>query len=105
MRKTLVALSLAAGFLASTAFASPGTTPREVVQGTVTRIVAILSERPKADRAPRGELVEKRRAEMRRVASDIFDCEEMARRALGRHWTARTRQEQTEFIDLFTELL
>jgi phospholipid transport system substrate-binding protein len=46
-----------------------------------------------------------RRAAVRRVAIEVFDVEETARRALGRHWQARTPEERREFVDLFAELL
>lgn len=97
--------ALAAWFLVAAAVAGQATPPREVVQATVTRIVTVLREQPDGDRMARTEFIEKRRAEMRRIAVDVFDFEEMARRALGRYWTARTRAEQTEFVDLFTDLL
>lgn len=97
--------AFAAWFLVAAAFAGSGPAPREVVQATVTRIIAVLQEQPDVERMPRGDYLEKRRAEMRRIATEIFDFEEMARRALGRHWTARTRAEQTEFVDLFTDVL
>jgi phospholipid transport system substrate-binding protein len=42
---------------------------------------------------------------VRKVAIQVFDVEETARRALGRHWQARTPEERREFVDLFAELL
>jgi phospholipid transport system substrate-binding protein len=45
------------------------------------------------------------RAEIRTVAEDIFDFQEMSRRALGPHWNGRTPQERREFVPLFTDLL
>jgi phospholipid transport system substrate-binding protein len=95
---------LAAWFLVAVAAAAPGT-PREVVQSAVTRVLAVVVEHSDAERSPRADVVEKRRREMRKIASEIFDFEEMARRALSIHWAARTKAEQTEFTELFTELL
>ena len=101
--------ALAAWFLIAAATASPAVTPRDVVQGAVARVISTLedakpgqpgevltSTRPNADRV---------RAEIRRIATDLFDFEEIARRALSRHWAGRTRAEQAEFTGLFTELL
>jgi phospholipid transport system substrate-binding protein len=48
--------------------------------------------------------VERRHA-VRRVAIEIFDVQETARRALGRHWQARSPAERQEFVDLFADLL
>ena len=46
-----------------------------------------------------------RRTAVRKIANDIFDFNETARRSLGRHWQARTPAEQTEFVELFSDLL
>ena len=40
-----------------------------------------------------------------RLVRILFDVEEAARRALGRHWQARTPAERGEFVQLFTDLL
>lgn len=97
--------ALATWFLVAVAAASAAS-PRDFVQGTVTRVLAVVAaEGSDTERGARAESVEKRRAEMRRLASEIFDFEEMARRALSRHWAARSRAEQAEFVDLFTDLL
>ena len=94
---------LAAWLLVATAIAgTPG--PRDTVQTAVTRVVAVLHDDFEAthlDR-PRNEM---RRAEIRRIASELFDFDEMARRTLSRHWNGRTSDEQTEFVKLFTDIL
>jgi phospholipid transport system substrate-binding protein len=46
-----------------------------------------------------------RRAAVRKIAADVFDVQETARRALGPHWQQRTPQERQEFVQLFAELL
>ena len=46
-----------------------------------------------------------RRAAVRKVAIEIFDVQETAKRALGRHWQARTPAEREEFVQLFADLL
>src|SRR3989454_189744 len=46
-----------------------------------------------------------RRAALRGIANDAFDFEEMTKRALARHWHARTPVEQKEFVQLFADLL
>lgn len=50
-------------------------------------------------------LQEDRRAAVRRIAHEAFDVQETARRALGRHWQARTPAERAEFVQLFAELM
>jgi phospholipid transport system substrate-binding protein len=46
-----------------------------------------------------------RRVAMRAIANDIFDFTETAKRALGRHWAARTPAEREQFVQLFADLL
>jgi phospholipid transport system substrate-binding protein len=98
MGKALAAWLLVAGAVAATP------SPTDVVQTAVTRVIAVLQddfEGAHLDR-PRTEM---RRAEIRRIASDLFDFDEMARRTLTRHWAGRTGQEQAEFVRLFTAIL
>lgn len=83
--------------------------PRELIQTAVTRVIAVLREeqasRREATRAALQAAQERARSEIRRTATDLFDFEEVSRRALGRHWAGRTRGEQLQFIGLFTDLL
>jgi phospholipid transport system substrate-binding protein len=46
-----------------------------------------------------------RRQAVRRIAEEIFDFNETAKRSLGRHWQPRTAAEQQEFVGLFSDLL
>lgn len=46
-----------------------------------------------------------RRTAVRRIANEIFDFGETARRSLGRHWQPRTPAERDEFVLLFSDLL
>src|SRR5262245_32270953 len=98
MGKAVAAWLMVAGAMAATS------SPRDIVQTAVTRVVAVLQDDfrgAQLDR-PREEM---RRGEIRRIASDLFDFDEMARRTLTRHWNARTPDERAEFVRLFTDLL
>ena len=100
--------SFAALMLFASVITAPASAPREVVQSAVARVIAVIDgvEPDRSDRAERGvPNTERARAEIRRIANDLFDFDEMAKRTLSRHWTARTRAEQTEFVSLFTDLL
>lgn len=44
-------------------------------------------------------------AEIQRAAQDLFDFNEMARRALGQHWQTLSAQERNEFVQGFTGIL
>jgi phospholipid transport system substrate-binding protein len=46
-----------------------------------------------------------RRATIRRIANETFDFNEMSKRALARHWQARSAGEREEFVKLFADLL
>lgn len=46
-----------------------------------------------------------RRLAIRTIANGVFDFEEMTKRALARHWQARTPEERQEIIGLFGDLL
>jgi phospholipid transport system substrate-binding protein len=46
-----------------------------------------------------------RRAAVRKIAEDIFDFPETAKRSLARHWQPRTPAERDEFVQLFADLL
>jgi phospholipid transport system substrate-binding protein len=67
----------------------------------VNRVLKILED-PELKKESR---IRDRRAAIRQVANDIFDFTEITRRSLGRHWQARTPQEQEEFVGLFGGLL
>ena len=46
-----------------------------------------------------------KREAVRKVAEQIFDVNETARRALGPHWRTRNPAEREEFVQLFADLL
>src|SRR5437899_10392871 len=71
--------------------------PTDQLRSRVDRVSNVLE-----DPAFRGEAkAALRRAEIRRIADDIFDFGEMAKRSLGRHWEERTAAERNEFVGLF----
>jgi phospholipid transport system substrate-binding protein len=96
-----------AWLLVASAVAAPVAGPREVVQAAVGRVVtAIQRTALDADSVQaQRQALQQRRLEVRRVAAELFDFDEIARRALSRHWTSRSAEEQAEFIRLFTDLL
>ncbi|HEY3305490.1 MAG TPA: ABC transporter substrate-binding protein [Candidatus Binatia bacterium] len=46
-----------------------------------------------------------RQSQLRQTLGRRFDFAEMAKRSLGSHWQGRTKQERTEFVKLFTDVL
>jgi phospholipid transport system substrate-binding protein len=97
-----------AWLLVASAVAAPTMGPREIVQAAVSGVVLAIQRADIESSAPaqRSRLArEQRRLEVRRIAADLFDFDEISRRALSRHWTARGPEEQAEFVRLFTDLL
>jgi phospholipid transport system substrate-binding protein len=92
------ALGLAGLAAAGPAHAGP---PTEQLRTHVDRVLKVLEDPALRAEAKTAE----RRAAIRRIATEIFDFGETARRALGRHWQARTPAEREEFVGLFTNLL
>jgi phospholipid transport system substrate-binding protein len=89
----LLALGAVAG-----AAAGPAT---DQLRPQIDQVIATIE-----DPALHSELrIAERRQAIRVITDGIFDWTEMARRALGRHWDARTATEQTEFVALFRDLL
>jgi phospholipid transport system substrate-binding protein len=73
--------------------------PTDQLKQRIDEVVQVL-EGP----APAGK-ADERRAAVRKIAEDVFDYPDTARRALGVHWNARTPQEREEFVRLFADLL
>jgi phospholipid transport system substrate-binding protein len=73
--------------------------PTETLQRRVDEVIRLLDDPNFKDKPA------ERRERVRKVAEDIFDYPDTARRALGPHWNARTPQEREEFTRLFADLL
>lgn len=71
--------------------------PTDQVRQYTDQVVKIL-ENPELRSADK-------RAAVRKVAIEIFDVNETARRALGPHWQGRSPAERDEFVHLFADLL
>ena len=92
---------LAALLLLSVAPKSWAGPAQDQLKGAIDRVVSTL-ESP----ALKGDnKVAERRAAVRKIADEIFDFGEIARRALGRYWQPLTEPQRTEFVGLFADLL
>jgi phospholipid transport system substrate-binding protein len=99
MIRTLVAAALATTLLAPPA-AWAGA-PTDQLREYTDAIIRILEDPALKGDSRRAE----RRAAVRRIAAEIFEVNETARRALGIHWQGRTPAERQEFVALFADLL
>jgi len=75
--------------------------PTDQLRAQIDRVIKVLED-PELKKANKAK---ERRAAIRKVANDIFDFGETARRSLARHWTQRTAAEREEFVQLFADLL
>jgi phospholipid transport system substrate-binding protein len=75
--------------------------PTTQLRAQIERVLTLLGD--PALKAP--ARAKERRVAMRAIANDIFDFTETAKRALGRHWAARTHAEREQFVQLFADLL
>jgi phospholipid transport system substrate-binding protein len=75
--------------------------PSDQLKTQIDRVLKALED---PDLKKEGRAKE-RRAAVRKIANDIFDFGETARRSLGPHWQARTPAERDEFVQLFSDLL
>lgn len=75
--------------------------PTDQLRDGVDRVFKILKDPELAG----DKQVDQRRAAISKVAGELFDFGEMAKRSLGQHWAQRTLAERGEFVRLFTELI
>jgi phospholipid transport system substrate-binding protein len=75
--------------------------PTDTVRDYTDAVVRVLEDPSLKAEDRRTE----RRAAVRKIAIDVFDVQETARRALGQHWQQRSPQEREEFVQLFADLL
>jgi len=101
MTQTLVfATAVVALVLGGATFAVAGV-PTDTVREYTDAVVRVLEDPALKVDDRRAE----RRAAVRKIAIDIFDVQETARRALGPHWQQRSPEERAEFVQLFADLL
>src|SRR6266446_5555705 len=75
--------------------------PTDQLKAQIDRVLKALED-PELKKEGRAK---ERRVAVRKIANDIFDFGETARRSLGPHWQARTPAERDEFVQLFGDLL
>jgi phospholipid transport system substrate-binding protein len=93
----LASIGLALGFVRPASAGAPTDTLRDYTEA----VQKVLDDPAlKAD-----DRRQERRAAVRKVAIEVFDVQETARRALGPHWQQRTPAEREEFVQLFADLL
>jgi phospholipid transport system substrate-binding protein len=75
--------------------------PTDQLKGAVERVLKTLD-----DPALKGEArLPERRVAVRKIANEIFDFSEIAKRSMARHWQPLSEAQRTEFVGLFADLL
>jgi phospholipid transport system substrate-binding protein len=98
----VVALIVALAVSVSVPAAAGATgSPTEQLKGQIDRVLKTLDD-PELKKDGRAR---ERRQAVRKIADDIFDFSETAKRSLARHWQARSAGERQEFVGLFADLL
>ena len=75
--------------------------PMDQLRADIDRVIKTVED-PELKKESRAR---ERRAAVRKIATEIFDVNEAAKRSLGRHWQARTPAEREEFAQLFADVL
>ena len=101
MRSRVVGMGLAWLLVLAAAGGAWAGAPTDQLRGAIDRVIKTLDNPALKGDSNVGE----RRTAVRKIANDIFDFGEIARRSLGRHWQGRTDKEREEFISLFGDLL
>jgi phospholipid transport system substrate-binding protein len=102
-RSSALVLAVVCGlaFLAGPAGTASAGVPSDQLKTQIERVIKTLED-PELRKDAKAQT---RRAAVRKIAEDIFDFGETAKRSLGRHWAARTPAEREEFTQLFADLL
>jgi len=101
IRRAVLALALALVVSGLAARPAAAGAPSDQLRMQVDRVLKVLED-PEFKKEGKAK---DRRLVVRKIANEIFDFGETARRSLGRHWQARTPAEREEFVQLFSDLL
>jgi len=75
--------------------------PTDQLKGAVERVLKTLDDPTLKGEARLGE----RRVAVRKIANEIFDFSEIAKRSMARHWQLLSEAQKNEFVGLFADLL
>jgi phospholipid transport system substrate-binding protein len=92
--------ALAAGIAVASATVWAGP-PTDQVKGAVDRVLKLVTD----PELKKPQNAEKRRGQIREVARQLFDFEEMSKRAMARHWAPLKPEQKKRFTELFSDLL
>jgi phospholipid transport system substrate-binding protein len=89
------------GLVAAAGAPAAAGVPTDQLRSAVERVLKTLD-----DPALKGEgKVGERRVAVRKIANEIFDFGEIAKRSMARHWQPLSEAQRNEFVGLFADLL
>jgi phospholipid transport system substrate-binding protein len=100
MNKKYVRLMLGLAILLVIPIQAIAATPKETVEAGVNNLLKTLVD-PSFKAKPKDEQI----AIMGTQIEAVFDFKELSRRTLSRSWKKMSREQQTEFVELFKKLL
>jgi len=93
---------LAVGLVAVAAAAPAAAgVPTDQLKGAVERVLKTLDDPSLRGEGKAGD----RRVAVRKIANEIFDFGEIAKRSMARHWQPLSEAQRNEFVGLFADLL
>ena len=96
-----VAMLAVMGLVAAAGAPAAAGVPTDQLRSAVERVLKTLD-----DPALKGEgKVGERRVAVRKIANEIFDFSEIAKRSMARHWQPLSEAQKNEFVGLFADLL
>ena len=73
---------------------------KDTVQAQIDKMLTTMKQPGFKDQPRDAQIVE-----VRKIINEVFDYQELSRRTLGREWKKFSPEQQTEFIDLFSQVL
>jgi phospholipid transport system substrate-binding protein len=99
MRTQCVPLGVVLGLVVLAVSPATAGPPTDQLKQRVDQVIKVLDDPALRDKSA------ERQATIRKIAEDVFDYPDAARRALGVHWNTRTPPEREEFARLFADVL
>ena len=101
VRVNAVMLAAMVALMAIAAAPASAGVPTDQLRGAVERVLKALDDPSLKGQGKLGE----RRVAVRKIANEIFDFSEIAKRSMARHWQPLSEAQRTEFVGLFADLL
>jgi phospholipid transport system substrate-binding protein len=99
--RTTGAMLAVMGLVAAPVAPAAAGVPTDQLRGAVERVLKTLDDPALKGEGKAGD----RRVAVRKIANEIFDFGEIAKRSMARHWQPLSEAQRNEFVGLFADLL